>query len=148
MAYLQSIGGQVGLFLRAIGFGALLGVLYDIVRFLRLLIGRKSLQVFWDILFGAAAAVSTLLYNLIYSDGKLRLFIFAAQCAGFAVWYVLAAPTVRRIGERVLNGMQRCSAKIREPIIHIERVLTKKTQHGVGKLKKIPKKFQKNKKNT
>ena len=146
MEYLQSIGGQVTLFLRSLGFGALLGILYEAVRLLRLFVGKKGFQVFWDVLFGVSAAFCTFLYDLVYSDGKLRLFVFTAQCAGFAVWYVMAVPAVRQVSERCLERLRRVSFAIRRPFVRLEQRCVSQSRKTGERIKFFMKKCKKNKK--
>ena len=141
MEYLQSIGSQITLFWRSVGFGFLLGVGYDLLRFVRLMIGGRRRLAFWDVLFGAAAGLCTFIYDLIYADGTLRVFVLLAQCAGFAVWYALAAAAVRRRLDRLPRAIRRCGACLCRPLARAERFLRRKQADGGRKVRKTVKKF-------
>ena len=146
MRYVQPVGGQIFLFFRSIGFGFLLGVLYDALRFLRIAAGKKKLLLLWDVLFGVCAAVSTFLYLLVCCDGQMRLFVFAAFGIGIAVWFVFVAPAVRRRSDRFLRTVHGQRVKIAAACRKAESRRAARQQALCEKFTKTLKKFQKSQK--
>ena len=127
MAYLQSLSAQASLCFRTVGFGFLLGVLYDFVRLVRALLARKSRRFCWDVGYALLAAVCTFLFFLTVDGGRVRVFLLGALTVGFLVWLLGAGKPFRRGTDRLLIVVRRFSASVRtavRPIILIPKKYT------------------------
>lgn len=97
--YLADFARQNQVLLLSVGFGSLLGVVYDLFRLVRLAVAERKRGVFLqDLLFFAVAAFLTVLFLLVVNCGSLRLFILFAMAAGFFVYYVTLSRLILRIG--------------------------------------------------
>ena len=146
MAYLQSTGSQILLCLRGIGFGFLLGIGYELLRFVRMASRAGRSAVLWDVGFGAASAAAVFLFDLLYDDGRLRVYVMAAQCVGFWLWYAFAAPSVRPAERRLLAALRSICACVRVPIARLERRWTLRAAKCREMWKKSRKNTKKNEK--
>lgn len=148
MTYLQSTGSQLALCLYSIGFGCLLGIAYEAVRFARVSLGVRRSAALWDVLFGAAAAFAAFLFDLLHGDGRMRVYLLASKCVGFWIWYTFAAPVVRQQERRLQAGMRRVSAYICAPLIRFAGRMEAWAAAWRKKHKKTIKKRKKNKKSS
>ncbi len=143
MEYLQSIGAQSAIFLRTVGFGFLLGAVYDLLRLVRLETHSRRI-VFWDVGFGAFAGVAAFLFALTQEGGKVRVYLLAALGAGFGVWYFCAAGPVRAAAQAILRAVRRAAAFARRPLAYLAPRLRKMRNSLCLSAKKTLKKLQKN----
>ena len=105
--YLPDLALQNQTALLSVGFGTLLGLVYDVFRLFRLACGRKR-GVFWqDLLFFVVAAFLTVLFLLTVNRGSLRLFILLAMAVGFFIYYFTFSRLVMRGGTLLFSGMRR-----------------------------------------
>lgn len=79
-----SLSDQTAYFLRSLVLGLLLGVLYDVVRAIRMLCraGRVHLMIS-DVLFFTLCGVITSLFALPFNKGDVRAFIVFGEAVGF-----------------------------------------------------------------
>lgn len=112
MVYLQPMHEQLAVFCRMAGFGFLLGVAYDLTRWLRHALARRS-ALPWDVGFSAFAAPATFLFSLTQNGGRLRLHLLLALALGMGVWLFFAGVPFRRAGDRLLRRTRRACARIR-----------------------------------
>ena len=105
--YLPDLAFQYQTALLSVGFGTLLGLVYDAFRLFRLACGRKR-GVFWqDLLFFVVAAFLTVLFLLTVNRGSLRLFILLAMAVGFFIYYYTFSRLVMRGGALLFSGVRR-----------------------------------------
>ena len=140
MPYLQSMHEQTAVFFKTVGFGFLLGVGYDLLRFVRLLASKNRSFLPWDIASGALAAVLTFLYSLTQNGGRVRLHLLAAQAIGFFAWYFLAGTAVHRAEDAVLRAARRGGAHLTRRAERISAEMVRKWEKGKIRLKKVLKK--------
>ena len=74
MDYIQGLSVQTEIFLLSLGFGFLLGILYDIFRTMRLIISKSvTFTVIMDILYFLLCSLLIFCFNLVADSGKIRL---------------------------------------------------------------------------
>lgn len=79
---------QLLIFLASIGLGFVLGILYDVLRTIRLTISRsKASIVIFDILYFIIAGFLTFLFILAMNKGEVRLYIPAGELIGWLFYY-------------------------------------------------------------
>jgi len=94
---LPTNAGQIAEMLWAVGFGAALGVYYDVFRVIRIVMQPSARVIFLhDLLYFASAAAATFLFTLAINGGYLRVYIFAGMAVGFGVYYVTVGKLVIR----------------------------------------------------
>lgn len=88
---------QTAAFLWAFVPGALLGLLYLIISISRIISPPAVLQtVIGDVLFMLAAGLTNSVYAISQTEGKVRLYVLAAEFISFSAVYFLAGKPVRR----------------------------------------------------
>ena len=90
------------------GAGFLAGVVYDLLRFVRLALspGRFALRIFdgaFVLLFGALIFCT----SMAVCYGELHFFMLLSALAGFLVYYAALDGLVRRISDPVVRGLRR-----------------------------------------
>ncbi len=87
--YIDDISSQVQVFLYSVGFGFLLGLLYDLFKTVNKFVFRTDNAVFiQDVLYFVLVSFLSFVFLLVVNDGKFRLHIFAAFLLGFGVYYL------------------------------------------------------------
>lgn len=88
MDYIQGLAAQTEIFLYSLGFGFLLGILYDVFRTLRLIISRaKIFTFFMDFLYFSVCAFLTFCFIMVVDSGKVRLYVALGEVLGFFIYY-------------------------------------------------------------
>lgn len=142
MAYLQSIRAQTAIFLETVGFGFLLGAVYDLLRLVRLLTGSRRIAA-WDVGFGALAGVLTFLFALTQNGGKVRVYLLAAIGAGFCIWYFCAGAPIRAATNAILRAGRRAGAWLRRPFDRLSARLCVTREKVGASFEKVRKKVLK-----
>lgn len=90
-------------FLRACLLGAGLGVLYDLMRILRIALPHGTLAVAMeDICYFVSATIVTFGFVLAYSDGELRMFILAGELAGGVIYFVTISILLMKLSRGII----------------------------------------------
>ncbi len=99
---------QVRSLLYFFGVGFLAGVLYDLLRIVRLAVsaGRRALYVF-DGVFVLLFGVMIFCASMAVSWGELHFFMLAAAAVGFLVYYTALDGLVRRVTDRAVAALRR-----------------------------------------
>ena len=105
--YLPDFAYQNQVLLLSVGFGSLLGLVYDLFRLIRLAVGRKKAVFLQDLLYFVVAAFLTVLFLLAVNRGSLRLFILLAMAAGFFSYYVTLSRVLLPLGGLLLRLLRR-----------------------------------------
>lgn len=106
--YMISSSEQLrGLFL-SVGFGFLLGVVYDVFRIIRLLITSKKTGVYiQDILYIIFCAFTSFIFILTVTGGNLRFYILLGCLTGWLVYYFSFGVFAMRVGDAAVRGIRR-----------------------------------------
>lgn len=140
MTYLQSLGAQLSLCCRTVGFGFLLGIMYDLIGLMRTLFRRSRRRFGWDMGYALLAAVCTFLFLLTVNAGKVRVFLLGALTIGFLVWLLGAGRPFRRRTAHVVRCVQRFSAVLRARIAPFFCLPEKCARRCCARAKKVVKK--------
>ena len=88
MTYLQGVDEQLKIFLYSLGMGAILCMLYDIFKALRVMMNFGSKLIFLqDLIYSVFASILTFLYLLLMNNGRVRLYILLGEVLGFLTYY-------------------------------------------------------------
>lgn len=84
MDYIVGMPRQTTNFLLSLGFGFCIGVLYDVVRTIRLIFGggRRTVLIF-DILYSAFAGLVTFIFSLVITNGMVMAYVVFGEMLGF-----------------------------------------------------------------
>lgn len=113
MEYIESLGTQTGNFLFSLGFGLIVGILYDVVRTVRLVFtdSKKALYA-TDFLFAVFSALATFLFCLTVTDGKIRWYIILGEAIGFSVYYFSFGVIAVRFTDKTVGFIKKFSKKL------------------------------------
>lgn len=106
--YSLSLARQTKGFLLALGMGFLLGILYDVIRIIRISISRgRVLVVVCDIAFCAIACLCTFLFCLTVNEGEIRLYLVLGEIAGFFTYYFSLGVIVFSCSEKIIHFIRK-----------------------------------------
>ena len=89
---------QTNLFLLSILVGALLGVVYEIFRVIRITLPHNDIAVFFeDLLFSFIWGFSMLIFVIELGRGELRLFFVIGNIIGFVLYFLTVGNVVNRV---------------------------------------------------
>ena len=119
----------------AIAFGGVLGVFYDILRFLRRLVFKGKIFVFiFDIIFLSVSAVCAFLFAFATCSGNIRLIHVVFILSGFALYYHSWGALSVKLISFILLRLKRFRSKIASKLSN-RAVIRKKYDNKTGKIK-------------
>ena len=151
MEYILSLSTQTRSFLLSLGFGLIIGILYDVLRVVRIFLSFSKIAAYvTDFLFSVLSAVMTFLFCLSVSNGEVRLYIILGEFIGFSVFYLSFGTVAVKFSEKtvkkILNALRKIFRLIFSPFIKIFTVVSikcTKLRKKVQKTVKNHKKFDK-----
>lgn len=144
MEYIQGLAGQTRIFLYSLGFGFLLGILYDVFRTLRLIISRsKGFAFFADLLYFALCAFLNFCYIMAVDSGKVRLYVALGESLGWLVYYFSLGAISIKLTNAVVRFFRRIFSAVSARIKRIWSFVFKKIGKFVLFNKKIIRKTDK-----
>lgn len=106
--YGLSLAQQTKGFLLALGMGFILGILYDIIRIIRISISRGRIAVIiCDIFFCVLACFCTFLFCLTINEGEIRLFLILGELVGFFTYYFSLGAIIFSYSEKIINFIKK-----------------------------------------
>lgn len=135
---------QLTIFLCAIGVGFLLGVLYDVIRAIRLSFTEsKTAIIIFDVLYFFLLGILSFLFILATNKGEVRFYIIFGQIIGWLFYYFSFGVVVIKATNIFSDFIKRMRSFIykvvRAPFLLAERCL----QGLFGKICKVSKKTEK-----
>lgn len=113
MSYNQPLSNQVIVFAFGVGFGVLLGVLYEIFSVLRMLLSdKKWAYILCDTLFSLIGTVLSFFFMVLFNSGVVRLNLIVAQLTGGLVFHF-------SLGKYLIKPLLFIAEKIRKLILLI-----------------------------
>lgn len=95
---------QLTIFISSLGLGFLLGILYDILRALRLSLTKsKGALIFFDILYFLLFGFCTFLFILALNKGEVRFYIIAGELIGAIFYYISFGIAVIKITDHAVK---------------------------------------------
>lgn len=144
MEYIQGLSVQTEIFLLSLGFGFLLGILYDIFRTLRLIISKSvSFTVFMDMLYFALCAFLIFCFNLVVDSGKIRLYVLLGDLLGWLIYYFSFGEISIKISNLVISTVRHVFGIVSKPFMRLKRYLKRKFVKFFKFSEKIIRKFYK-----
>lgn len=88
MEYIISLSTQAKGFLFSLGFGLIMGIVYDVIRIIRLSFTKsKAALIVADFLYVILCSLASFLFMLTVTDGQIRSFIIIGELTGFFIYY-------------------------------------------------------------
>lgn len=144
MEYIQGLNVQTEIFLYSLGFGFLLGILYDVFRTVRMIISNaKSFVIFMDLLYFAVCAFLIFCFNMVVDSGRVRIYVALGEGLGWLIYYFSFGAIALKAGNAVISFFRRLFSVIFKPFGRIFTVLKRKMRRLIGFFKKTTKKYDK-----
>lgn len=132
MDYIQGITAQTEIFLYALGFGFLLGVLYDVFRTVRMIISNsKGFVLFMDLLYFAVCTFFSFCFVLAVDSGRIRIYAAAGGILGWFIYYFSFGAIAMRVSSAVVLIIK----SLISPIFKFFEALTGKIKPKLSKHK-------------
>ncbi len=92
------------LFFYSILTGAVLGVVYDIFRILRIACPPKKIAIIvQDVIFALICIITTLMFLQFFTNGALRFFVLIGEFLGFLLYYLTIGVIVIKTARVIIN---------------------------------------------
>ncbi len=144
MEYIQGLSVQTEIFLYALGFGFLLGILYDVFRTVRMIISNsRAFVLFMDLLYFAVCAFLLFCFNMIVDSGHIRVYILLGELLGWLIYYFSFGAIAIKVAKAVTGFFKKLFSAIFKPIEKLVKRIGRKMRKRVGNCKKIMRKNEK-----
>lgn len=112
MSYSEPLINQIYRFLLAVGFGVIMGIVYEVLTVIKTLLGNGKRTVFFrDIVFSVLFTVLSFFFMLIYNEGEMRFNLIVAQLTGVISFHIAFG---KRIISPVVAAQEKISKKLRK----------------------------------
>ncbi len=129
MDYIQGLADQTEIFLYALGFGFLLGILYDVFRTLRMIIsGSKGFVFFMDVLYFTVCTFLIFCFILVVDSGRIRAYVALGIILGWVVYYFSFGAIAMRVSSAVTRFFRNAFSALFKPFEHLIKEFLKKTR--------------------
>lgn len=144
-------GEQVGLFLMSLGVGFILGILYDLLRTVRISFTKGKVFVFiFDVLYFLLFGLITILFVLASNKGELRFYLIFGEVCGALLYYFSFGLVAIKLSDFVSRWIQKIFSFVFRAVFLPFRLIFRLFKSVFGKIlkffKKTQKKSQKNRK--
>lgn len=147
MVYIQGLAEQTRIFFYALGFGFILGILYDFFRTLRLIISQSKYFVFiMDMLYFTVCAFLTFCFVLVADSGRIRAYVALGEILGWLIYYFSFGSIALKTANAVVRGVRAFWGAVFKPIKRTFSKICRKTEKiGISGKKIIRKSDKKTK---
>ena len=134
MIYSGTLSDQIIVFIRCIGLGVLLGLIYEFFSLLRCFLSDKTrAYVICDIAFSLVATVISFFFMVLYNNGRVRLNLVLAQIIGGVAFHF-------SVGRYLLKPLTFIAVKIRRVLsallLPVKKLIAKLKPRGAVPLRK------------
>ena len=145
MIYIQGITEQTRLFLLSLGFGFLLGILYDAFRTVRLILSNSAVLVpATDILYFCFCTFFNFCFFMAFDSGRLRAFVVFGEILGWLIYYISFGAVAIKITSFVVRRVRRIFSAVFSPFVRLKRKIGRKIAVKASRMKKTSQKSNKN----
>ncbi|MBR5320257.1 MAG: spore cortex biosynthesis protein YabQ [Clostridia bacterium] len=129
--YGLSLATQTKNFLLSLGFGFIMGILYDLFRIVKISISKGKLAtIISDILYCIFLCFALFLFCLTVNEGEIRLYLLLGSMAGFFVYYFSLGVIIFSFSEKII-------AFIKAIIKSVFNIISYPFRFIFGKMRKI-----------
>ncbi len=148
MIYSGTLSDQIIVFIRCIGLGVLLGIIYEGVSLLRCFLSDKTrAYVICDIVFSLVATVISFFYMILYNNGRVRLNLVAAQIIGGVAFHYSAGRYLMKplsfFAEKIRRGVSAFFSPLKKLVDKLRPKNTVPLKKKINNIVKIPLKKRK-----
>ena len=144
MDYIQGLSSQTEIFLFSLGFGFLLGILYDIFRTLRLIISDSSFfTVFADVTYFLVCTFLIFCFDLVVDSGKIRLYVLFGDLLGWLIYYFSFGEISIKLSNKIVSSVKCFFCAVSAPVLKFGKRFKHKFGKSASFSKKIIRKFNK-----
>ncbi|MCL2446025.1 MAG: spore cortex biosynthesis protein YabQ [Oscillospiraceae bacterium] len=150
MIYLLNLGDQTRLFFASLGFGFVLGVLYEMLRFVRRLLRPQASWGYLlaqDLLYAAVCTVLAFYFFLGIGDGLLRGYTILGMLLGWALYMLTLGQLLSRAGQQLATFTHRTMRNTARGMAKPARTMWKKRSFFTVRVAKLRKNINFHKKN-
>lgn len=131
MEYIQGLSAQTRIFFYSLGFGFLLGILYDLFRTVRTVISNsRGFVFFMDLLYFTVCAFLIFCFNMVVDSGHIRIYIALGELLGWLIYYFSFGAIAIKAGNAVSAFIKRLLSLIFKPF----GIIMQKIGHGMRRL--------------
>lgn len=146
--YSLSLATQTRSFLLSLGFGFVMGILYDVFRLVRVCISNgKKIQIAFDVAFCIVLAFLTFIFFMTVNEGEFRIYLILGEAVGFCVYSLSFGVVVFAFGELWIYYLKTALSKFFSFIFSPFIRLAKRILSNTGKFVKKHKKRKENNEN-
>ena len=111
---------QIKNLMPALGIGFILGLIYDITRFLRMTFSRNKIVLFFaDFLFVVFCTISSYLMILGVNNGNIRLYLIIAEITGCVIYFCTAGVIISRFFRFISDTIRKIFQTLITPFVLI-----------------------------
>lgn len=122
----QSVTNQIYIFLFAVIFGLIFGVINDFFRFIRYLGFKSKTAVFFqDLIFMSLCGLLSFFFLLVFNKGEIRYFPLIGEFIGLAIYRYTIGIITYKIFKLILSFLQLIALFIKKIVRVILKVLKK-----------------------
>lgn len=141
--YSLSLAAQTKGFLFSLGFGFLMGAVYDMFRIIRIAISKgKKTQIFFDIVYCILLAFLTFIFFITINEGEIRIYLLLGEAIGFLAYGLSLGVIVVAFMETFIgwikSGFKLIFKPVKKLLVKIKGFLTK----GNKRKKKLENKWK------
>ena len=109
---------QIQIFLYAIVFGVMLGILYTSFYILRKTFSSNKIQDFvYDLSYFIVCGFLTFIFIFTFNFGEVRIYILFGELLGFSIYYLTIGNITARIINKVIDIIKNTNLKIKRKFI-------------------------------
>ena len=131
---------QTTSFLYAMTLGAVLSIVYDVFRIIRVAFGGKKTAVFIeDLVFSLVALVLTFVFVIAFNNGELRFFVLIGELLGFVTCHYTIGKIIIGFSRVIISGFKWLLRLIFNPIVKLFKKILPRIRRTKKKLSKTRK---------
>lgn len=135
---------QLAIFATSLGVGFLLGVLYDVIRALRLSLTKSKIAILvCDIIYFLLFGLISFLFILALNKGEIRFYIIVGELIGAFFYYISLGIAVIKITDKAISLLRKFYSLAFKVICAPFRALGRLFSRLFGKISKLFKKTEK-----
>lgn len=134
-----SLQEQISTLFSCLAMGLGVGLLYDLLRLVRLTLPRRTLQEILDLLFWMGACGMLFFCGIVFGNGRVRLYMALCLLLGATAYFLLLSPWTRRALDILARAAARFLGWVTAPLRWLIHVLTAPLAKILRKWKKLGK---------
>ena len=141
---IADLGKQLSGIGLSVFFGVFLGVVYDILRLIRIAAGAgKGAAFFFDLFFCFLFALASFTLALGTNYGYLRFYHLGGEALGMLLWFFTLGKLFRIFSEALLRGAKRLKNALQKLLRRVFGAIRRRTAERMKKIDKKVKKLAK-----